>query len=160
KPLPAAVETRRLTLRVWEEADVPVMNEAIAANMDRFRPFLPWVTHEPMDDEARAELVINWQDGRKAGSDAHYTVFHQEDSSRVIGGGSLKRLNVPCRPEIGYWIAADQSRKGYITVLSRALTTAALSHPGVSRVEIHHDASNFASSHVSAKLGYRRDKDV
>jgi RimJ/RimL family protein N-acetyltransferase len=56
--------------------------------------------------------------------------------------------------EIGYWIDKDHTNQGIATEVARALTSAALSVPDVTFVEIHHDKANIASSRVPQKLGY------
>ncbi|MGK5741521.1 GNAT family N-acetyltransferase [Micromonospora sp. URMC 103] len=56
--------------------------------------------------------------------------------------------------EIGYWIHSGQTRRGYATGAVRALTSVALTLPGVDRVAIRHDAANPASGAVAAKAGF------
>jgi len=60
--------------------------------------------------------------------------------------------------EIGYWIAAGQTRRGYGTLAARAATSLAAALPGIRHVEIHCDEANVASAGIPRKLGYRLDR--
>ncbi len=154
EPLPGRIETPRLVLRVWEVLDVGALADAVTANLDHLRPYMSWIDQEPMADDARAALILSWQDQLAEGGEAVYGMFA---AGEVVGGcGLIPRIG-PGGLEIGYWVHRAHTRKGYAAEAARALTTAALAHPGIGRVEIRHDRSNVASSGVPAKLGYRRD---
>ena len=56
--------------------------------------------------------------------------------------------------EIGYWVHAGHTRKGFATEIASALTTAAFTVPDIDRVEIHHDKANIASSGIPRRLGF------
>jgi 8-oxo-dGTP pyrophosphatase MutT (NUDIX family) len=56
--------------------------------------------------------------------------------------------------EIGYWIRADQARRGFAVEAARALTEAGLAVPGVVRIQIHCDPANVVSRRIPERLGY------
>src|SRR5260370_1339251 len=60
--------------------------------------------------------------------------------------------------EIGYWIAAAQTRRGYGTAAARVATSLAAALPGIRQVEIQCDEANVASAAIPRKLGYRLDR--
>lgn len=155
--LPDCIATERLLLRQWEPSDAAVMGEAISASAEHLRPWMPWIASEPLDKAERAELVRSWREATASGvGEAHYGVWAGDDA---VGSGGLMPRVGPGGLEIGYWIHVDHVGNGYATEVARALTTAALSAPGIDRVEIHHDMANVASARVPNALGYRRAAD-
>jgi RimJ/RimL family protein N-acetyltransferase len=155
--LPELVVCPRLTLRRWLPADVPALNAAIEASTEHLRPWMPWVAHEPMSVDHRRELIATWDRYWRSGGDTTFGAFLGEV---VVGGAGLHRRAGPDTLEIGYWVHVDHLRRGYATELARGLTTAALSVPGITRVEIHHDAANIASRGVPQSLGYHLDGET
>ena len=73
----------------------------------------------------------------------------------VAGSFGLHRRRGPETLEIGYWVHVDHLRQGLATRAAGLLSEAALSVPGITRVEIHHDKANTASAGVPRKLGYQ-----
>jgi len=90
----------------------------------------------------------------KACEDFVYGIFNS-DESEVFGGSGLHPRIGPGALEIGYWIRGDQVGKGFATETTRALTTAGLTTPGVTRIEIHCDPDNTASRRIPERLGFR-----
>ena len=149
--LPGEVVGARVLLRRWVAADVPALAAAVARNIEHLRPWMPWIAHEPLPDEERAALLDTWERSYLDGGDVIYGVFLD---SRAIGGSGLHKRRGPHGLEIGYWIDKEHTNQGIATEVAGALTAAALSVPGVTFVEIHHDKANIASSRVPQKLGY------
>ena len=149
--LPDEVVGTRVVLRRWVAADVPVVAAAVARNIEHLRPWMPWIAHEPLPDEDRAALFDTWEQSYLEGGDVIYGVFLDGDA---IGGTGLHKRRGPHGLEIGYWIAKEHGNQGIATEVARLLTSAALSVPGITFVEIHHDKANIASSRVPQKLGY------
>ena len=149
--LPGSVTGERVVLRRWVEPDVPALAAAIERNIEHLRPWMPWVEHEPLPDSERAALFDTWERTYLDGGDVVFGVFL--DGS-PIGGCGLHKRRGPHGLEIGYWIDRDHTNQGIATEVARILTSAALSVPGVTFVEIHHDKANIASSRVPQKLGY------
>ena len=84
-----------------------------------------------------------------------YTIFGSGDSEVYGGAGIHPRVETDC-VELGYWIRADQTGKGYATEAVAALTKHALRISGVTRVQIDCDPRNTRSIRVPIKLGFRR----
>ena len=93
----------------------------------------------------------------EAGTSHVYSVL-TADQGTLVGEIGLHRRIDDASAEIGYWIAASQSRRGFGTLAAGAMTSVALALPGVSRVEIHCDEANAASAAIPRKLGYRLDR--
>lgn len=161
--LPRRIDSARLVIRCWEPGDVDLLMAAVADSLDHLRPWMPWVADEPLTRTARLALIAEWEAAWASGGDTVYGAFLRTDGSRsapatgpvVVGGTGLHRRLGPGGLEVGYWVHAHHTRRGYATELARALTDAAFAEPGIDRVEIHHDRANEASAAVPRVLGYR-----
>jgi RimJ/RimL family protein N-acetyltransferase len=149
--LPAEVTTERLTLRRWRVDDVPALGDAIRTSLEHLRPWMAFAALEPLDDEARVELIGSWDEEWAAGGDTIFGVFCD---GAVVGGCGWHRRRGPTVLEIGYWIHVDHVRQGFATELARGLTGAAFAIEGIDRVEIHHDKANVRSGAVPRSLGF------
>ncbi len=146
-----------LLLRRWLPADAEILAAAVSESLEHLRPWMPWIAQEPMPPAQRrawlAERERDWADG----GDAHLGVFLD---GRPAGGIGLHRRIAPDGLEIGYWIHCAHTRRGLATSAVRLLTEAALSVPGVTHAEIHHDRANIASRGVPRALGYELVAEV
>jgi ribosomal-protein-serine acetyltransferase len=149
--LPGAVASARVQLRRWVAADAPVLGEVVTRNVDHLRPWMPWIAQEPVSDADRVALFEGWERAYRDGGEVVYGVFLD---GQPIGGTGLHKRRGPTGLEIGYWIDKDHTNHGIATEVARTLTTAALTVPGITFVEIHHDKANLASRRVPEKLGY------
>lgn len=136
--------------------------EAVKQSLDHLRPWMPWATSATADPEAQRARLAGAAESWEAGTEFLYTVFlpeHQPaEGGPVIGTIGLHRRLGPGGIEIGYWMHAAHTGRGYATAAARALTGAALALPDVQRVEIHCDAANAASAAIPRKLGYRLER--
>jgi RimJ/RimL family protein N-acetyltransferase len=138
-------------MRPWTSTDVDALATAIAASLEHLRPWMPWIASEPLDRQARLDLIDRWHADRSSGADAVFGVFRGDT---VVGGCGLHRRAGPDTLEIGYWIHVDHIRQGFATEVATTLTTTAFEDPAIAFVEIHHDRANAASAGVPRKLGY------
>lgn len=150
---PERIDSRRLVMRLWEDADAPALHEAIRQSLDHLRPWMDWIAGEPLTPAQRLGFVRHVRLRWEQDVEAIYGVFLDE---AVIGGCGLHRRQGPGAVEIGYWIHVAHTRQGYATELSAALTTTAFADPAIERVEIHHAAGNLASAGVPRRLGFAR----
>lgn len=90
----------------------------------------------------------------EAGQDFVYGIFDRAES-RVIGGIGLHPRVVPGAFEIGYWIRADEIRRGFATEATQAPVSAGLALPDIERIEIHCDPNNARSRRIPGRLGFR-----
>jgi ribosomal-protein-serine acetyltransferase len=150
--LPDLIVDGDLALRRWQVEDAEAQEAAVIANLDHLRPWMPWAAAEPLGLMARRGMLERWQRDWEAGGDAAYAVLLDR---ALAGSCGLHRRRGPGVLEIGYWIAAERSRRGLGTRVAGLLTEAAFAVPGVDRVEIHHDRANQASAAIPRRLGYR-----
>ena len=151
--LPSDVGEDGFRLVCWSVEQAGQLAELVARNVEHLRPWMPWIEQEPMSPPARVELIAGWEIGRRAGGDAVYAMV---TPTGVVGGCGLHHRLGPGGLEIGYWVDVDHLHRGFATRAAKLLTDVAFSFDEIDRVEIHHDAGNFASSAVPRRLGYTR----
>ena len=153
-PCPFQLTTERLVIRSPSEADAPQLMEAIIETLDRLRPWMPWADHVP----TLAETQENCRQAEQAfrdGSDHRLHLFLREEPSTFVGGTGLHRIDwsVP-KVEIGYWVRASRSGKGYITEAVQEISRFAMESLGANRVEIRMGSTNARSRGVPERLGF------
>lgn len=150
--LPELLEGPRLTLRRWVEGDLAMLADAVGRNVDHLRPWMGWISAEPLSEAERRELVGRWEHEWSIGGDVVLAILLDGEAA---GGTGLHRRHGPHGLEIGYWVDKDHLGRGIATEAASMLTTAALALEGVTFVEIHHDKANVSSARVPRRLGYR-----
>lgn len=151
---PARIETERLVIRRWRVEDAPLLRAAVDSSLDHLGAWMPWALSEPSTLEETESRLARYREAFDGGTDFVYGVFDERESI-VVGGTGLHTRIVEGGLEIGYWIRASETRRGYATEAARALTTAGLRVAGVVRVEIHCDPRNAISRRIPERLGYR-----
>jgi ribosomal-protein-serine acetyltransferase len=149
--LPEAMPSPRLMLRRWIAADAQALSAAVEENLDHLRPWMPWISSEPLSTSDRLALINQWEEEWERGGDVVIGAFLD---GVVVGSSGLHRRRGSGILEIGYWVRADHTRMGIATEISSALTTAAFTVAHIDRVEIHHDKANVASAGVPRRLGF------
>jgi ribosomal-protein-serine acetyltransferase len=140
-----------LVVRAWQASDADQLAQVITNNLDHLRPFMPWIANEPLSADGRLGLIAQWARDSAGGGDEVYGVFIDRV---IVGGAGLHHRLGPGGLEIGYWVQKDYARRGIATTAAGLLTDSAFARASIDRVEIHHDAANFASSGVPKALGY------
>lgn len=151
---PARIETDRLVIRRWRVEDAPLLRAAVDSSLEHLRAWMPWAMSEPASLEETESRLAGYGEAFDGGTDFVYGIFDARESI-VIGGTGLHTRVAVDGLEIGYWVRANQTRRGYATEVVRALTTAGLGVAGIARVEIHCDPSNAISRRIPERLGYR-----
>jgi RimJ/RimL family protein N-acetyltransferase len=151
--IPHRIETERLILRCYEASDAEEMSRVIFASRHYLAPWMPWARDEPISPEDRAELLATFIREYNEGANFIMGVFRRDTGAYVGGNGLHTRLGEGIL-EIGYWIAADQQRQGFVTEGVIALTQVAIDFAGAERVEIHHVPTNLHSRAVPERIEY------
>jgi len=146
-------------IRCWSEADAPMLVEAMAANLDHLRPWMPWAAHEPQPLDRKVVLLRSFRRRFEAGEDFTYGLF-TPDEQTVVGGAGLHRRVGAGAIEIGYWVHVDHLRQGLATEATAALTRVGFGRLGLHRIEIHCEPANEASALVPARLGFRHEVTI
>ncbi len=142
----------QVQLRRWVPDDAEVAGRAVAESQEHLRPWMAWVSQEPLSLERRTAMIQEWEREWLRGGDISMGVFF---SGHVAGSCGLHYRIGPGGLEIGYWTHPAFTRRGIATIAAGLLTDAAFALPGITRVEIHHDKANQASAGVPRKLGFR-----
>jgi RimJ/RimL family protein N-acetyltransferase len=168
---PERVAAGPLVLRRVHADDAGAIAAAVAASLAHLRPWMPWATPEAASLRSQlvrvAEADELWESGTgfisgiiaagdTAGPAAPGAV--KDPDGEFAGTIGLHRRLADDAVEIGYWIVAAKTRRGYATAAAQAATGVAMALPGARRAEIHCDEANTASAGVPRKLGYRLDR--
>jgi ribosomal-protein-serine acetyltransferase len=149
------VAVGELVIRRWRAEDVRALDEAITVSREHLRPFMSWVSAELLPQREREnllrDLIKGFDDSFDAGTDYTYGLLLGQ---LAVGGCGLHPRLGAGGLEIGYWVRAGYTGRGYATAAASALTTLAFGNTAIERVEIHHDKANAASRRVPEKLGY------
>lgn len=120
-------------------------------NRDHLDPWLPWVkyTVSPSDSINYISDII---DKRREGSEYGFGIISNE---KIIGHVSIMHANHAEKiPEIGYWIAKKESKKGLTTKVVTLLTDFGLNTMNFSEIIIKSNINNVGSNRVAEKNNY------
>lgn len=151
--IPQRIETARLVLRRYQASDAEEMSRVSAASRHYLAPWLPWARDEPLSMEDRLDLLDVFMRDYDAGTDFIMGIFLRDSGAYLGGTGLHTRLGAGIL-EIGYWIAANQQRNGYVTEAVAALTQVAIDFAAAELVEIHHVPTNLHSRAIPERLWY------
>lgn len=140
-------------LRPLVLADAEALEEAVTANLDYLRPWMPWASFEPLSIESRRTLVSSWEQSFAKGTEFNFGIF---SSAGLLGVSGLMTRIAPLGLEIGYWVREEVRGRGIARGAAAALALLALSKDEITHVEIHHDLNNLASARIPAKLGFKK----
>ncbi len=149
---PDRVEVGDLVMRRWQVGDMAAKFAAISASFEQLHHWMEWAA-QPPDFEEMAATHARLSAWPTPDGGFNYGVFDR--AGTVLGVVGLHDRVGPATLEIGYWCHSEHVGRGVITRTAGALTTVALSLPGIDRVEIHCDAANLRSAAVARRLGYR-----
>lgn len=156
---PEQLDAGPVLLRRCRVEESAAFAEAVKESLEHLRPWMPWAAPEAADPERQRARLAGAAENWEAGTEFLYTIFlpgrEPAGGGTVIGTIGLHRRIGPGGIEIGYWVHAAHTGRGYATAAARALTGAALALPDVRRVEIRCDEANAASAAIPRKLGYR-----
>jgi RimJ/RimL family protein N-acetyltransferase len=153
---PYRIETARLVLRCWEPEDAPLLKDAVDRSLEHLRPWMPWTPDEPEPLDTVYERLRTFRAQYDRDENWIMAVL-TPDEERVVGGTGLHPRGGDESREIGYWIAADATGKGYATELSAVLTRVSFAALDIDHVAIRVDPLNERSDRVPAKLGFTKE---
>ena len=167
---PEQVAAGPLVLRRVRADDAGAIAVAVGASLEHLRPWMPWATPEAAELRSQLVRVAEADELWASGAGFIYVLIAtgpeepagpgavRDPDGEFVGTIGLHRRPADDVVEIGYWIVAGKTRRGYATAAAGAMTQVAAALPGTRRVEIHCDEANTASAGVPRKLGYRLDR--
>lgn len=150
--VPYRIQTPRLLLRCWEEADAAILRDSLDRSDAHLRPFIPFMKHEPRSLAETGERLAKI----RASFDAreHYQYALLDQSGVLVGEVMLIRRLEDGSLELGYWLDVTQTGRGYATEGSAALVRVAFECHGVDRLELQCEPANVASTRLARRLGF------
>ena len=144
------LDTERLTLRRFNENDVPKMYENWASDRLVTR-YLTWEAHERM--EMTQTIVDLWiSDYRK--NDFYQWAIVLTECDELVGNVSVVNINESISEcEIGYCIGKKWWNKGITTEACKAVIAFLFEQVGANRISAKHHTENVASGQVMKKCG-------
>src|SRR5690606_1072670 len=108
--VPHRIQTERLIIRRYTDADASALTEVITGNRDHLRHDMRWAAHEPLSVDARRDYI----DRAGADFDNHedYALGMFNHSGELIGATGYHLRDDPARLALGYWIDAGHEGKG------------------------------------------------
>ena len=153
--LPISIETPRLLIRRWDLDDAAGLKEAIDTSLEHLRPWMPWAHHEPESLDKKRERIARQRVEFLVGESLHFGVFSSE-GARVLGSVSIRITAASGTANFGYWLRADEARRGYATEAVLGCMFVAFRGLDVLTAEIYCDPANVRSAAIPARLGYHR----
>lgn len=150
----ARIVSERLVLRCWEPRDAPSLKAAIDGNVEHLRAWMAWAMDEPSALEVIEARVARFRDAFLAEHEFPFAIVDR-DERELLGGIELSRRIGGGGMELGYWLRADRTRRGYATEAADALAREAFQHCRAQRVEIRCDPANAPSAAIAHRLGFR-----
>jgi len=149
--MPSELETERLTIRKYKKSDAEELGMVIAANDEHLRPWMQWMSKDPISLEQRVNIIEVWASQWDETSDFEYGIYKEDE---LIGGVALRKRIGPGGYEISYWLTKSSTKQGFMTESVKAISIAALELDDVDRIEIHHDVTNIPSKSIPTLLNY------
>lgn len=149
----AIIKSDRLVLKKRSIDHTSELFKVIDLSRDHLSEWLPWVqlTTREQDTYNYLESVVLAWDQHKI---FDFTIY-LGDSKQVIGSIGVHNIKYDQKMcEFGYWLAADQVGKGYITESLNALESE-MNRIGFDTFVIKCDSRNARSCSVALTLGYK-----
>ncbi|MGM0557898.1 MAG: GNAT family N-acetyltransferase [Myxococcota bacterium] len=150
------LQTARLVIRCWEPTDAALLKDAIDANLEHLRPWMPWAHDEPSPLGEVVDRLRYFRSSFDRDEDYIYGIF-DPDETRVLGGTGLHPRVGDGAREVGYWMREDATGEGLATEAAGAVTRVGFEALNLDRIEIRCGPTNLASARVAEKLGYTHE---
>lgn len=151
--LPERLVGARIVLRPFERGEAAALRAAIEESREHIRPWMPWA-----DGHRRVEETLDFVARQRAGwvgrTDFGVGILARDDG-RVLGGSGLHVRSWPARIfEVGYWLRAGATGRGYAREAVALLSRFGFERLGANRIVLHCDATNGPSRRVAEASGY------
>ncbi len=152
-PLFEELQGEHVLVRAYRESDARDLFEAVGESREHIRPWLPFADAHQSLEESR-DWIIHQMANWLLREQVTLGIWEQA-TQRYLGGIGLHPHNWESRHfEIGYWLRASATRKGYMTEAVRLLTDFAFNDLAATRVQIRCDERNVHSAAVPRRLGF------
>jgi RimJ/RimL family protein N-acetyltransferase len=154
--------TERLLLRRWGAGDAAALKRVLDENVERLKPWIPWAVAAPGTLEEITARIEHWSRDFDDGRNWIWALWG-EGGATLLGAigiyprDATKRVLIgeADRAEIGYWLTANATGRGYATEAATQVLEVARGLPGITRAEMRCDPANARSIAVPRRLGFR-----
>ncbi len=135
-----------ITLRPATVADAPALVAAVRSSLVELSPFMPWATAAYDQGAARTWIESG------AANELQYVIVG--DDGEIAGVCGLDQINeINHYANLGYWLRADRTGRGWATRAVMLLARHGLTGVGLERVEILMATENEPSRRVAERAG-------
>jgi [ribosomal protein S5]-alanine N-acetyltransferase len=146
---PVLIETTRLEMRPWSEADIPELLPLIGAHEVAATTLR--VPHPYEEKHAREFLASIAKENELR------LAIRLRSDGRLCGGVGLHPHPQHRRAELGYWIGVAYWGNGYATEAAKAIVQCGFEQIALNRIFANHFKHNPASGKVLTKIGMRHE---
>lgn len=140
-------------LRAWRRTDAPLLKNAIDANLEHLRRWMPWALKEPSPLTAIEQRIDKFGQRFRADSEWNYAIF-SEGEKMLYGSIDVRRSTTKGALEIDFWLGQGWTRQGYATEAVNALVDSAFALPNIDRLQIRCDVRNAKGAAVPQRAGF------
>jgi RimJ/RimL family protein N-acetyltransferase len=159
--VPAEVRTERLFLRPWRGGDAEALHPILVANIEHLGPWIPPRVAMPAVVPLLAERLDGFAAEFAADREWRFAMLTADERTLLgevdlfprAAGGRVHFVDSD-RAEIGYWIRADETGRGFVTEAVRAMLDVARRIERFAHLEIRCDARNAPSAAIPRRLGF------
>ncbi|WP_138378754.1 GNAT family N-acetyltransferase [Luteithermobacter gelatinilyticus] len=147
--MPVHLETDRLILRPFEDADVAGL-VAILSDWEVTR----WLSRNvpfPFREADGAGMIRQRRDDQAAGRGMAYGVFDKVTGAQL---GGVRLFALTGTAEIGYWFGRAAWGRGYATEMLQAVVRACFEHSAIEELVAQTAADNIGSRRILEKAGF------
>ena len=147
------LQGERVVIRPYRESDAQALFAAVSESRDHIRPWLGFADAHQTVEESR-DFIIHQQAQILLREDMNLSMWDKASGS-FVGGMGLHPHDWKIRYfEIGYWLRASATGRGYTTEAVKLLTEYVFTQFKANRVEIRCDEKNTRSAAVPQRLGF------
>ncbi|HEX6599709.1 MAG TPA: GNAT family N-acetyltransferase [Gemmatimonadaceae bacterium] len=160
--LPRELRTERLLIRSWRGDDASELRPILLANQDHLKRWIPDYVYTAPPLPQLVERLDRFAAKFSAALEFRYAL-RDAATGRIVGGMSLfprdagarVQLALADRVELGYWLDAAATGRGFVTEgVGALLDAAARTFPWMRLAEIHCHVENAPSNAVPKRLGF------
>lgn len=144
-----------VTIRPYEESDIPEMVAAAQESMAELIPWMSWAYANYSEADAAA-WVKTTRVARASGEMYDFAIL--DEDGRYAGGCGVNHIDrVDAVANLGYWIRSSRVGRGIVTAAVRQLVPWAFANTPLNRLEIVVAVGNERSQRVAERVGAHRD---
>lgn len=159
--LPTELRTSRLVLRPWIADDAAELLAILEANQEHLQPWIPARVADPALVPLLAQRLAEFNEAFVADREWRFAVRSRDDD-RLLGEIDLFPRDAHARvaladadrAELGYWLRADDTGRGFVGEAAGAVLDAAFATNHFAHIEIRCDPGNAPSVAVARRLGF------